>query len=265
MIGLTVCACLALLFALVLSSRVRLVLEYATEPRLTLYVLGIPIRLIPQKPPKKGPHSMSARTARRIRRKREKQLQKQAEKKKKQKLEKRKKKLEQQRKKKKGIKEKPPITIPEILELIHLTEAVLKALVGSFLKHLRVRVARLRLVIATGDAATTALAYAAVTQAVSVLYPLFDEIPTLRFTKRADIDISLDYAKEDSEVDLRMDFSLRLCHILGMLLRTLGTALIRGLRFFLGYLEHHPKALSGGHSNKRSAKAANKKTATKKT
>lgn len=239
MTGLVVFACVLLFLVLLLSIKARIILEYQDELTLTVKVMGIfTIRILPKKEKKpKGPHSMSRRKASKIKRKLEKKAAKKAEKEKQKKKDKEAKKAQKEQEKKDGVKKKSPLSIPDILELIHLAAAVLKTLVGTFFKHLRVRVARLRITVATGDAATTAIGYGAITQALPVLYPYLEQIPTFRFPELSDIHVGIDYLKEAPEVDMRMEFSLRVWHVFAVLFRTLGCALGRGIRFLFRYMK----------------------------
>ena len=228
MTGLIVFACILLFFAFILSIRAKIILEYAGEPKLTVKVLGFfKIPILPKKKKKPGPHSMSAKKAAKIKRKLELKKAKKAEKKRKKKAQKEARKQEEAA----SPEKKNKLSISEVLDLIDLVKAVLGALLGSFFKHLRVKVARFRIVVATGDAATTAIAYGTVTQAIGVLYPFLEQIPTVRFPKQHEIDVSIDYLREEPEVDLRMEFTLRVWHVFAVLFRALGAALKRGFRF----------------------------------
>ena len=260
MTGLVVFACVMLFLVLLLSIKARIILEYRDEVTLTVRIMGLfSLRILPKQEKKpKGPHSMSRRKAQRIKRKLEKKAAKKAAKKRKKQLEKEAKKAEKEQEKREG-KPKKSLTVPDVLDLIHLVAAVLKTLVGTFFKHLRVRVARLRITVATGDAATTAIGYGAITQALEVLYPYLEQIPTFRFPELSDIDVGIDYLKDSPEVDLRMEFTLRLWHVFAVLFRTIGTALWRGIRFLFGYMKRQDDR--GGHRPpKQTSQRTNAKT-----
>ena len=259
MTGPIVFACILLFFVLILSIRAKIILEYETEVKLTVKLLGlIKIPILPKKEKKSGPHSMSPKQAERLRRKLEKKQAKKAAKKKKKQEEKEAKKLEKQQVQAKGVKEKSKLNMTDILDLIDLATAVVKALLGTFFKHLRVRVARLRVTVATGDAATTAVAYGAVTQAIPVLYPYLEQIPTFRFPDVADIDVSIDYLKESPEIDLRMEFTLRVWHVFAVLFRTLGKLIGRGFRFLWNRAKRQDQKANSAPSHKHRARKKKK-------
>lgn len=238
MTGLIIFASILLFLVLLLSIKARIILEYRDAPTLEIRIMGLfRIRLLPKKEKKSGPHSMSRRKAERILRKMKQKAAKKAEKERQKRLEKQKKKEQKKSDKKNGIKKKSPLSISDILELISIATAVLKALLGTFFRHLRVRVVRLRVTVATGDAATTAIGYGAVTQALDILYPYLEQIPGFRIPDRSDIRVDIDYLKESPEIDMRMEFSLRVWHLFAVLFRTLGRAIKRGFPFLFRILQ----------------------------
>ena len=67
--------------------------------------------------------------------------------------------------------------------------------------------------VATGDAATTAIAYGAITQAVNLLFPVLESIKNFSLPKTCDIDIVADFAGEGIEADIEISFALRVWHL----------------------------------------------------
>ena len=95
-------------------------------------------------------------------------------------------------------------------------------MVGTFFGHLKIKIARIRLTIATGDAASTAIAYGAVTQAINVLFPILDQIKTLKTPQNKDIDIRADFCSDESEIEIEISFSLRVWHLFHVAFAALG-------------------------------------------
>lgn len=217
MTALTVLGIIALFLIFLLSIKATVTIIYCGEVRLYVKVLFLKIKILPAKK-KKYPKSMSAKKARKIKAKREKKLLKKARKK----AEKKKAKEEQKRAEKKGEIKKEKKSAGEILDIVWLVSNLIKAVIGKFFSHLRIKVARIRLKIATGDAATTAITYGAITEAINVLFPLIDQIKTVKTPQNKDIDISADFCSEESEIDIEVSFALRVWHLFSIIFAALG-------------------------------------------
>ncbi len=208
---------IALFFAFLLSLKATVTVAYSGEVQLYVKVLFLKIKILPAKK-KKYPKSMSAKKARKIMAKRDKKAAKKLAKKNAKKQEKE----EEKRAVASGKVQKEKKSAGEILDIISLVANLLKAVIGKFFSHLRIKVARIRLVIATGDAATTAIVYGAVTQAINVLFPLIDQIKTVKTPVNKDIDISTDFCSDESEIDVEVSFSLRVWHLFHVAFAALG-------------------------------------------
>ena len=91
---------------------------------------------------------------------------------------------------------------------------------SRFAKHLRVRVARLHISVATGDAAKTAITYGMISQSASYIAALLDSTGTLRYPARSDVDIHADYLSEKTAADIEIGFSLCVWQLFDILIRT---------------------------------------------
>ena len=109
--------------------------------------------------------------------------------------------------------QKPKKTLPEILYIIGLVRALAAKVVKTFVKHLRIDIARLKVVVATGDAASTAIAYGAITQAINLLFPILEEVKNFSLPKETDIDVSVDYLSDSMTADVELGFALRVWHV----------------------------------------------------
>ena len=201
MTGWIVLGCILLFFVFLLSLKATITIRYSDEITLFVRVLFFKIKILPKKEKKKGPRSMSPAKAKKIRQKLLKKEQAKREKK------------AQKAIQKKQAPPKPKKSVAEILDLIALVRKLVAAVVKRFFKRLRIDVARLKIKIATGDAASTAIAYGAVTQSINVLLPLLEPIKNFGLPKTTEIDIQPDFLSEDSEIDIRLSFSLRVWHV----------------------------------------------------
>ena len=236
MLALYIIGGIILLFALILSLKATVTVAYHDEVTLSVRVLFVKLRILPKKK-KKGPHRMSAKKAEKIKKKLRRKQEKKAEKK-------------QLKAKKKAAKkdapkeEKKKMTLPEILDMISLIRKLLAKVVKTFFGHLRMDVVRLKIRVATGDAATTALAYGAITQSVNVLFPILDSVKNISLPKTRDIDIVADFAGEEIEADVEFSFSLRLWHLLHVAFAALGTA----IKHFIKKIFRDQKKAASGHT-----------------
>lgn len=206
---------LFLVFLLTIKATVTIV--YAGEVQLFLRVLFIKIRLVPAKK-KKYPKSMSAKKAQKIKAKAAKKKAKKLAKKKEKELAKE----EEKKAVAKGEVKKEKKSPGEILDIISLVANLIKKVIGKFFGHLTIKLARIKLKIATGDAATTAITYGAVTQAINLLFPVLDNIKTVKTPDAKQIDVVADFCSEESEIDIKISFGIRVWHVFHVVFSALG-------------------------------------------
>lgn len=218
MTGYIVFSAIILFFVLLLSLKATITIEYKDEVVLLLRILFVKIKIIPKRE-KKRPHSMSARKAKRI-----KELLKAKEAKKRAKKAKKKlRKAEEKAAAARGEVTKKKKTPAEILDIVILVTQLVKQVVGKFFRHLRIKMTRIKIKIGTGDAAATAVAYGAITQAVNLLLPMLSDIKTLSLPRKAeDIDVIADFTAEESEIDIKISFAIRVWHIFHIAFAALG-------------------------------------------
>ena len=178
--------------------------EYSGELALSVRVLFVKIKILPKKDSKKKVRSMSRKKSERI----ERQLKKKADKKQlKKEAKKEKKKAEKEE------QEKKKASLSGILDTVKLATSIARAALGSFFGHLRVDVARFKITVATGDAASTAVAYGAVSQAVAYLLAMFKDNKHVKGLKTAEMDVVCDFLGESPSADIKISFSIRVWHI----------------------------------------------------
>lgn len=199
------------LFVLLLALRVRLVLTCNEAVRLSLTVLCFTITLFPRRKKRIRLSKYTPKAIERRKRRAEKKREKKARKAEKKARKKAKKSVVDTAKKAHEPKEKPTLR-----DNLTLTRALVSALVRKTNKHLRLKAARLHIRVATGDAATTAVLYGAVSASLAYLLAALDRVTDLK-TKPRDVSVFADYLSERSYVNLRLVFSLRVWGALALL------------------------------------------------
>lgn len=109
-------------------------------------------------------------------------------------------------------------SINDILELVNTLSAVLKKVLTSFGKHLKIKTVRLRIAVATGDAAKTAVVYGAVCQAVAYVMEMLYNITGFTVSRCGEVTVVPDFVSERSSADIKIIFKLRVWHVFAMLL-----------------------------------------------
>lgn len=201
MTALLVIGIILLFFVFLLSLKATVTLSYGEELALSVKVLCFRIGILPKKK-KKGASSLSAKKAKKIR-------DKLSLKKKKKAVVAKEKKLAKAEKKK--MKKKKSMS--EILDLLRLVTSLISVVVRKFKKHIRIRLSCLKLTVATSDAATTAVAYGAVTQTLSILFPLIESVKQFKLPKESELAVDADFLSDTPTFDLKLSVSLRVWHV----------------------------------------------------
>lgn len=206
MTALIVLGCILLFFLLLFSLKATFCIAYNGETVMYVKVLFLKIKILPKKK-KRGPFSMSARKAEKIKKK----LEKKADKKRKKAIEKKKKKQEKKDAEKNTPTEKKSLS--EISDMIKAVTDIVKTVTKTFFGHLKIKVVRLHLNVATGDAATTAIAYGAISQATFYLCELLEPVKGFSLPRNRDISINADYLSDGITADVKILFSVRVWHV----------------------------------------------------
>ena len=189
--------CVAAGIALLLFARVHLTVTWKTRVRVTARYLFL---LFPVFPKKVRWRRYTAKRAEKERKKAEKH------------------KTEHKKGDKKaedgeGKEPKKPFTFRENLQLLRALVAVLVRRCG---KHLRLHATRVRLYVATGDAAATAVAYGAVSASLAYLIAALERVMKVR-ARRGDVLVVADYLSEKPRADVKLRFSISLGSALALL------------------------------------------------
>ncbi len=107
----------------------------------------------------------------------------------------------------------------DIPALIKKLTRVLKVFIARFGKHLRIELRELVLIIATGDAAQTAILYGAAIGAVQDLLVLLDATGTLKMRRDSRILVDTDFTSEKPTIRVDLTVSFRVWQIFDMGLR----------------------------------------------
>lgn len=190
----------------ILLLKVKITIAYKDELALTVTVLGIPLRILPSKPKKVRVWRYSLRRMRKKEAKRRLAAAKRA----KANREKAAAKKQHKAKQKEAKKNQPKAPLSET---IHMILALVKTVFARFGRRLHIDIARLRLVVATGDAAQTAILWGAVCPAVGALLEILDRITNLRTVKNCEIDVTPDFTAPSFTADICISFSLRVWHL----------------------------------------------------
>ena len=110
-------------------------------------------------------------------------------------------------------KEKKKKSISETIADVKMITSISLAVIKKFFSHLQIKMTRIKMVVATGDAATTAIAYGAITQSINILLPALEEVKNFKKLKDTDIDIRTDFLADSPTVDVKISFSIRVWHI----------------------------------------------------
>ena len=129
--------------------------------------------------------------------------------------------------KKKPAEEKPSVSAaakeePEkrdIPALIRKLTRVAGVFLKRFGKHLRIDLRKLNIVIATGDAAQTAVLYGVVIGAVQNLYALLVSSGTLKTTRKSELIVEPDFLAEKPRAQIDLRFSFMIWQLFDMAIR----------------------------------------------
>ena len=216
--ALTVILIIAAILFLIGMIKASVTIAYSDEVVLYARILFVKIHVLPKKKPKKI-NGMSISKAKRI----EKKLQKKAEKKKRSAEEKKRKKAQNKAEGKKK-------SAQEIVSLVQMVSSLAVTVIERFSKHLRIKIARIKLVVAGDDAATTAIAFGAISQSINLLLPILEDVKNFNRLKNAEISVDCDFLATEPIVDIKIGFSIRVWQLLHVALAALISLIKHKLR-----------------------------------
>ena len=231
MTALIIILCIVAIIALLLFTKVTLRISYKESLCVVLKILFIKIRLYPTKKKKKRyKHSMSKRKAKRIRNSLKKKPKKER------KIFKKKKKKEDTEEKKKSKEKK--LSKNDILSIISIIISFVKNFIRLFSGSIRLKASRIHLIVATDNAASTAITYGAVTEGINVLFPLLDGLKTVKKLPHGkDLSVGVDFLAEEPTIDIEIEIYIRIIRALGSVLGATAKAFKKAIKDQMKRLE----------------------------
>ena len=97
---------------------------------------------------------------------------------------------------------------PTLLENISLISEIIKVALKAFAKHLRVKISKMQVIIATPDAAKTAVLYGAASGAIAGILEIIDSYTNLKKLKKCAVTVDCDFLSEKSTVCIDINLSI---------------------------------------------------------
>ena len=185
------------LLALLLMLKLRFHVKYGDGLAVTLRVAGIGIPLYPHKEERVDPSDYSRRA-----------------------LRKKQKKAAKKKRKQKAAARGQTVQKKEPTNILAFLRRFLRIVLEKTLGYLCVRVKYLRVRVATGDPASTAILFGAVNSAVIYLLEVLDRFGKFDGKKSAELSVKPDFTAKETTVEVYLVLSLRLWQILAILFRT---------------------------------------------
>ncbi len=113
--------------------------------------------------------------------------------------------------------------IKGILEIIKI---ILEGVVPKFGKHLRIKVFKMNIKVATGEPDKTAIMYGIISQSAAYIIEILSNITNVRVRSKKSINIYPDFLSDKSDAEIHLSFNLRVWHIFSLV-----------VNFFLTYLK----------------------------
>ena len=194
------------LLALLLSLKLCFHIEYREELAVTVRVLGIPISLYPRKQKRVDPSDYSLRA---LGKKRKKAARKAAKKK----------------RKRQDTTESSTRKPKEPTGVLTFLRRFLRIVLEKTFGYLRVRVERIRVTVATGDPASTAILFGAINASVIYLLEMLDRFGKFDGKRTAELSVKPDFTATQTKMDIHLVLSLRIWHVFAILFRVFLTHL----------------------------------------
>lgn len=215
--------CVVAFITLLLSLKITLKITHKDSFSVAIKILFFKIRLYPQKEKKRRyPHSMSRWRAKMIKRSLEKKP--------------RKKKFAKSQDEDEAKKKNPlQLKNDDVPSIISISISFIKSFVKLFAPAVRVKTSRLHVVVASDDAAKTAMLYTAVTQSINLLFPLLDGLKTVKKLPHGkDLSVNVDFLAEEPTIDIDIEIYFRILvgaiALFGALISALKKAVKRQFR-----------------------------------
>lgn len=131
----------------------------------------------------------------------------------------------------KGKKEKPTHILKDIseadtekksiLDKLNTIRDILSILSNAFHKHLHIRLSKIMVKVATGDAAKTAILYGAISTAVACIIDIIDNIANLKPMKESSVSVEPDFLSEKTSLALNIHLYMSVGGMIKVLIQSL--------------------------------------------
>ena len=102
----------------------------------------------------------------------------------------------------------------DVKSLFPALSRIARRLYSKFLRKLRIDIRRIRVTVATGDAAETAIAYGVVSQSLAYFLEFTDRMVKLKTKRESEISVNADFIAERSSADIDISFCLSLGNVI---------------------------------------------------
>lgn len=116
-------------------------------------------------------------------------------------------------KKAKAAKPRPKRKL-DIKRLFPTLLRILKLITAKFFKRIRWKIKRINVVVATGDAAETAIAYGVVSQSLAYMLEFLDGFAKVKVARNGSVSVNADFLSEKSRAEVDIYFSISIGAIL---------------------------------------------------
>ena len=134
---------------------------------------------------------------------------------------------------KKKPEEKPAgkkkLGFSDIMYIVKLVLRVLKIFFKRFNRYLYIKAVKIKIKVASDDAAKTAIMYGVCAQSVAYILEILDNKTNIDYNKNAEVNVAVDYLAEKPSADIDIAFSLRVWHLLDILFRVAVAAVKKHL------------------------------------
>ena len=232
--ALIVLGCIILFFVILFAIHINVRIAMKDDMTLSLRVLGIPIKILPQKEKTYNPrHYTLKKIRKRDAKSAKKAANKKASPKKKRWVEEVIKRRRLARKERRALRKQKKSSRPPVTEMIKLSLSVAKLFFSRFFGKLHIRVVKLHVRIGAKDAMTAAVIYGLANQSVQYTMEFLRKFCRVDKYSRSDIRIEPDFLIED----IAFDFDLNIRVTLGGML---GAVIKAGWKFLVGYEKIKP-------------------------
>lgn len=121
----------------------------------------------------------------------------------------------------KASKKKQKSSTSDMLDFLSYITDFLRHILKGFFKRLKIKVAKINIIVATDDAAKTAITYGIVSQAVSYLLEVLNNVTNFKRAFKSEINVLSDFIANESKMELDIKLYYRPIWAIGLLFSTL--------------------------------------------